>query len=117
MVDILKERSLIELIPAAKKNARPAISNYFVGAVGLTKSGKIFFGGNLGLFFGTVTDIEISPLVGYKIYKGLSAGGGFTYIYYRERYADNAVFETNQYGWRVFAMYDIFKKEFSGLKF
>jgi cytidine deaminase len=41
------ERLLIELIPVAKRNALPPISNYYVGAVGLAKSGKIYFGNNL----------------------------------------------------------------------
>ena len=41
------EELLMELIPIAKKNARPPISNYYVGAVGLTRSGKIIFGSNL----------------------------------------------------------------------
>ncbi|MFH1222798.1 MAG: cytidine deaminase [Pseudomonadota bacterium] len=41
------EQLIVELVPVAKKHARPPISNYFVGAVGLTKSGKIVFGNNL----------------------------------------------------------------------
>ena len=41
------EQVLIELLPTAKTNARPPISNYYVGAVGLTRSGKIIFGNNL----------------------------------------------------------------------
>lgn len=41
------ERLMIELIPVAKRNARPPISNYYVGAVGLTRSGRIIFGNNL----------------------------------------------------------------------
>jgi cytidine deaminase len=41
------EELLIELIPVAKRNALPPISNYYVGAVGLAKSGKIYFGNNL----------------------------------------------------------------------
>ena len=38
------EKLLLELVPLAKRNARPPISNYYVGAVGVSKSGKIYFG-------------------------------------------------------------------------
>jgi len=38
---------LLELIHVAKRKARASISNYSVGAVGLTRSGKIIFGNNL----------------------------------------------------------------------
>ena len=41
------EELLTELIPVAKGRARPPISGYYVGAVALTRSGKIFFGNNL----------------------------------------------------------------------
>ena len=34
---------------------------------------RIFFGGNLGLSFGSVTDIQISPQVGYYITKRCAA--------------------------------------------
>ncbi|KAJ0090966.1 hypothetical protein Patl1_13449 [Pistacia atlantica] len=35
------------LVKSAKTLARPPISNYHVGAVGLGSSGRIFFGGNI----------------------------------------------------------------------
>ena len=41
------EQLLLELISVVKKTARPLISNYYVGAVGLMRSGKIIFGNNL----------------------------------------------------------------------
>lgn len=43
----------------------------------------IVFGGGLGLQFGTVTFIDISPVVGYKVTKNLESGLGFTYKYYK----------------------------------
>jgi hypothetical protein len=65
---------------------------------------KVYFGGNLGLQFGTSTFIEISPLVGYRITDKFSAGVGVTYQYYhyRDMYYD---LETNVYGGRVFGRY------------
>ncbi len=65
---------------------------------------KVYVGGNVGLQFGTVTFIELSPLMGYKFTEDFSAGVGVTYQYYR--YKDNFYdFETNVYGARVFGRY------------
>jgi len=65
---------------------------------------RMFFGGNLGLQFGTVTFIDVSPLVGYRITDKISAGIGVTYQYYH--YKDKVYdFETNVYGGRVFGRY------------
>lgn len=64
----------------------------------------VYFGGNIGLQFGTSTFIEISPLAGYKFTEKFSAGIGITYQYYH--YKDNFYdFETNVYGARVFSRY------------
>jgi cytidine deaminase len=46
-LNISTDQLLVVLLPIAKKNARPPISNYYVGAVGLTRSGRILFGNNL----------------------------------------------------------------------
>lgn len=64
----------------------------------------VYFGGNVGLQFGTSTFIEVSPLAGYKFTEKFSAGVGITYQYYH--YKDNFYdFETNVYGARVFGRY------------
>lgn len=42
---------------------------------------KFFFGGNLGLQVGSVTYINIAPIVGYKITDRYRAGIGINYIY------------------------------------
>ena len=49
------------------------------------KSDKIYFGGNLGLNFGDITYIEISPLIGYKFNDNYSAGLSFTYRYFKDK--------------------------------
>jgi hypothetical protein len=46
---------------------------------------KLFFGGGLGLSFGQVTQIEVSPIVGYKLTKRLHPGVGFSYSYYYDK--------------------------------
>ncbi|MFM7176524.1 MAG: hypothetical protein ACKO0X_03765 [Bacteroidota bacterium] len=67
---------------------------------------RLYFGGNLGLQFGSATYIDLSPLVGYKITEKLSAGLGITYIYYNiKESANNYGYETSIYGGRVFGRY------------
>lgn len=63
---------------------------------------RIFFGGNLGLQFGTITNIEVSPLVGYRVNSNLSAGIGLTYIYYKINFDNRPDYSTDIYGGRVF---------------
>lgn len=73
---------------------------------------RVFLGGNLGLQFGTITLIEISPLLGYKITDKLLAGLGFTYQYYKDS-RFNPDYSTNIYGGRIFARYYIYKDFFA----
>lgn len=47
---------------------------------------RLFFGGNLGLTFGTITDIEISPLLGIWILPRLGVAAGPTFRYYKSPY-------------------------------
>lgn len=63
---------------------------------------RIFFGGGLGLQFGTITAINVSPLVGYRITEKLSAGLSGTYQYYHNRQFDMS---TDIYGGGLFARY------------
>jgi len=73
---------------------------------------KFFVGGNLGLQFGTVTFIDISPLIGYRFTEKFSAGTGITYRYYS--YNDKTYnFSTSVYGGRVFGRYFILENLFA----
>ena len=65
---------------------------------------RIFTGGNLGLQFGPVTVIDVSPIIGYRITDKIQAGIGFTYQYYKY---DAYKFETNVYGGKLFGRYFI----------
>jgi len=67
---------------------------------------RFYIGGNLGAQFGTITSIDVSPLVGIKIYRGLVAGIGFTYQYFSTK-SYGPKFETSLYGGRVFLRYYI----------
>ena len=71
---------------------------------------KVYFGGNMGLQFGTVTFLDISPLAGYKITEKLSAGVGITYQYFSVKAYHYA---TERYGGRVFGRFNITENLFA----
>lgn len=70
---------------------------------------KVFVGGNMGLQFGTITLVNISPLIGYKITDRLSAGITTTYIYYKYNTIN---FSSSIYGAGVFARLNILENVF-----
>ena len=45
---------------------------------------RLFFGGNFGLQFGTITDIQISPVIGFWILPRVAVAAGPTYRYYKD---------------------------------
>lgn len=71
---------------------------------GLSK--RLVFGGMVGLQFGTITSIEISPIVGYYLFPRLLASLGLSYQYYRESYY-NSFFSSNIYGIRTAMSYTV----------
>lgn len=73
---------------------------------------RIFFGGEIGLQFGTMTFINLSPLVGYKITDRLSAGGGPKFIFYKYNDKQNA-YSSSMYGGRVFGRYNLTQSLFA----
>ena len=67
---------------------------------------KIYFGGNLGLSFGTVTSIAIEPLIGWKWTPKLSSGLVLSYWYFKDnRYVPE--YESSSYGYRLFTRYRV----------
>jgi hypothetical protein len=72
---------------------------------------RIFVGGSMGLQFGTITVVNISPIVGYRITNRLSAGLGGTYQYYNDRSFGQS-FSTNMYGGNVFARFLVIPQAF-----
>jgi hypothetical protein len=75
----------------------------------VTLRDRLFFGGNLGLAFGSVTYIGITPLAGYRITPSWSAGIGVKYEYYKTSgyYGDN--YSTSIYGGSIFTEYMFLK--------
>ncbi|OFY92702.1 MAG: hypothetical protein A3K10_11595 [Bacteroidetes bacterium RIFCSPLOWO2_12_FULL_31_6] len=63
---------------------------------------RVTVGGGLGMTFGSITYIEISPSIGYYFTDNILAGIGGNYTYYSEKAAN---FNTSIYGGRVFGEY------------
>ena len=77
---------------------------------------RLFFGGGFGLQFGSITLIEISPLVGYKVTPKFSIGVSPTYKYYKyNAYYGNV--ETNVFGGSIFSRYSIFENVFAHVEY
>jgi hypothetical protein len=76
---------------------------------------KFYFGGGFGLNIGTnITNISVSPLVGYKITDRLSAGVGVMYQYVDFKIYDITV---NNYGGSIFSRYIITRQFFATTEF
>lgn len=74
----------------------------------------LFYGGGFGLQFGSVTLIELSPLIGYKVTPKFGVGLSPTYKYYsyKSSYSSSRL-ENNVYGGSIFARYMIFENIFA----
>jgi hypothetical protein len=71
---------------------------------------RVYFGGNLGLSFGTITFVDISPLAGVMLTNTLSGGLGGTFQYFNDsRFpeGDNII-----YGGRGFLRNNVFQNFF-----
>lgn len=75
---------------------------------------RIFFGGNFSLMFGYITNIEISPLVGYYITPRLAAGTGIKFEYYKDK-GFYYPYQTAIYGGNIFSRYIIIKNLGEGM--
>jgi hypothetical protein len=77
---------------------------------------KIDLGGYLGAQFGTVTLIEISPLVTYRFTEKFHGGFGGTYQYYQDkRYQPD--YRSSAYGVNLFARYFIWGDLFAHVEY
>lgn len=72
------------------------------------RSQKLFFGGSVGLSFGSYTRIAVYPQIGYRITPKLTTGIELGYIYISDtRYTTNR--DYSNYGASIFAQYRILK--------
>jgi hypothetical protein len=95
----IKLSTLLFLLSIAKTDAQ--ITEDFD-----SRKDRWFFGGNLGMVFGTVTNVQVSPIVGYYITKRLAAGAGPYYEFYKR--SDFVKVKTHIYGGNVFTRYFVF---------
>lgn len=58
---------------------------------------RLFFGGNLGLQLGSITDIQISPVAGYWVLPRIAVAAGPTYRYYKELDVSTALYGGKAY--------------------
>jgi hypothetical protein len=71
---------------------------------------KIRLGGSVGpLSFGTVTSIGVSPIAGYQVTNRLALGGGLSYQYTQIRYSPTVKSRYDNYGGRVFGMFQVYE--------
>lgn len=79
---------------------------------------RLWFGGGVGLSFGTVTAVQVDPLVGYKVDPAgkFSVGLGGSYWYFRDNRFAPAV-EFTGYGYRTFTRYRIIEQLFAHAEF
>nr|WP_200974312.1 hypothetical protein [Echinicola sp. 20G] len=73
-------------------------------------SERLYFGGNLGLQFGYITYVDVSPLVGVMITDKYSAGLGLTYQYLKYKDFGSS---SNVYGGRIFNRYNVLPNLFA----
>jgi len=77
---------------------------------GLPFKERLFFGGDLGLSFGTVTYIRIAPIIGYNINQKFAVGAGPSYQYYKDnRYVG---VQSSIYGGSIFSRYFVLENIF-----
>lgn len=65
---------------------------------------RLFFGGSFGLQFGTITDIQVSPVIGLWVLPRLAVAVGPCYRFYKDRYD-----RTNIYGGKGYLQFVVFQ--------
>ncbi|HET6992735.1 MAG TPA: hypothetical protein VFJ43_15480 [Bacteroidia bacterium] len=74
----------------------------------------LVYAGNMGLSFGNVTSIGISPMIGYKVTPKFIPGVGATYNYLKFNYGPSFPSESiNIYGGSIWARYYVFDNIFA----
>ena len=70
----------ITLAGQEKKSQAPPISQ------------RLFYGGSFGLQFGTITNIELSPVVGLWVLPRVAVAAGPSYQYYKDPYGSTSIY-------------------------
>ncbi|MEI8204954.1 MAG: hypothetical protein WCH34_18175 [Bacteroidota bacterium] len=77
---------------------------------------RLFIGGNVGLQFGTITLIDVSPSLGCWITNRFAVGLGVNYQYYNDKRWSPA-FSTSIYGGSVFGRFYVLENLFAHVEF
>ena len=86
--------------------AWPAIAQQDTPPPALPQASPWFYGGGIGLGFGDVDLIELYPLIGYRVNRQLSLGGGVSWRYLKDdRFAGSP--GTTDYGSNLFARFHV----------
>jgi len=70
---------------------------------------KVYWGGQLGLSFGSFFRISIVPMVAYKVTPKFHVGGKIGYAYTEDKRYENATITSHNYGGSVFTRYLLVK--------
>ena len=77
---------------------------------------RFSIGGYLGIQFGTVTNLDISPLVIFKVANPFYVGAGFTYLYYKDKRYDPD-YSSSGIGGRLLARYFVWRDLFAQVEY
>lgn len=58
---------------------------------------RLFYGGSFGLMFGTITDIQVSPVIGFWVLPRVAVAAGPTYRYYKDQIDRTALYGGRSY--------------------
>lgn len=58
---------------------------------------RLFFGGNVGLQFGTYTNIDVSPIIGLWVMPRVAVAAGPDFRYYKDPYGSTTIFGGKTY--------------------
>lgn len=95
-----------QIIGVAMKKVLFAIITVLIGysAAGQGSSGqrpplseRLFFGGSFGLQFGTITNIEASPVMGIWVLPRIAVAAGPSFQYYKDPYDHTAIYGGRAY--------------------
>ncbi len=88
---------------------------------------RLFFGGSFGLQFGTITDIQFSPVVGLWVLPRVAVAAGPNYRYFKDPYDATSIYGGKAYTefiflrteycirWTAFCLFFTFEDEFLSL--
>lgn len=101
--------ALLAIAPALAQEG-PSAPDPPAGSGGFSAD-RLYFGGGIGLAFGTVDYVEISPLAGYRLSPAATLGASLIFRYRNDgRYPEDV--STNDYGGSVFGQYLVFDPVF-----